>query len=162
MINGIHHPSLTTGDLDRALGFYRDLLGFEPVFDFGWEAGTEMSDLAAGITGIEKSTARAVLLRAGNAFLEIFEYTAPASRRSDDRGLSEQGFAHVCFDVDDAHAEHKRLSEAGVVFVSDPVDVGPMRLAYCRDPDGNFVEIQEITDPSSDLMLTAGAPVALD
>jgi len=153
MINGIHHPSLTTGDLDRALGFYRDLLGFEPVFEFGWDAGTEMSDFAAGITGIERSTARAVLLKAGNAFLEIFEYSAPASRRGDDRALSDQGFAHVCLDVDDARAEHERLSQAGISFVSEPIDVGPMRIAYCRDPDGNFVEIQEITDPSSDLNL---------
>ena len=153
MIKGIHHPSLATGDLGRALGFYRDLLGFQPVFEFGWEAGTEMAEMAAGITGIEGSTARAVQLKAGNAFLEIFEYIRPPSRRGDDRGLSDHGFAHICLDVDDARAEYERLSEAGVGFVGAPVDVGPMRIAYCRDPDGNFVELQQITDPHSVLAL---------
>ena len=29
MIRGIHHTAISTGDLDRALEFYRDLLGFE-------------------------------------------------------------------------------------------------------------------------------------
>ena len=155
MIRGIHHPSITTNDMDRALGFYRDLLGFKEIFAFGWESGTEMAAMAGGITGIPDSTARAVVLRAGNAFLEIFEYSTPASQRTDDRALSNQGFSHVCFDSDDVIADHARLSAAGVVFNAEPADVGPMRIAYCRDPDGNFVELQQITDPASDLVLEA-------
>lgn len=153
MINGIHHPSLTTGDMKRALGFYQDLLGLEPVFEFGWEAGTDMAEAAAGITGITGSTAKAVVLKVGNAFLEIFEYTTPASQRGDDRALSDQGFAHVCFDVADAHDAYARLKAAGVPFIAAPTDVGPMRIAYCRDPDGNHVELQQITDPASVLAL---------
>ncbi len=112
-----------------------------------------MSDFAAGITGISNSTARSVLLKAGNAFPELFEYKQPRSSRNDDRALSQQGFAHVCFDSDDVIADHERLSAAGVSFVSAPVDVGPMRLCYCRDPDGNFIELQQITDPASALVL---------
>ncbi|MFB8342232.1 VOC family protein [Brucella cytisi] len=153
MIRGIHHPSITTGDIDRLLPFYRDHLGFAEVFAFGWESGTDMSDFAAGITGISNSTARSVLLKAGNAFLELFEYKQPRSSRNNDRALSQQGFAHVCFDSDDVIADHERLSAAGVSFVSAPVDVGPMRLCYCRDPDGNFIELQQITDPASALVL---------
>jgi catechol 2,3-dioxygenase-like lactoylglutathione lyase family enzyme len=29
MIRGVHHTNIATGDLDRLLVFYRDLLGFE-------------------------------------------------------------------------------------------------------------------------------------
>lgn len=153
MIRGIHHPSITTGNADRLLGFYRDLMGFHEIFEFGWEAGSDMSNFAAGITGVQNSSTRSVLLRAGNAFLEIFEYRQPASTRRDDRALSQQGYAHVCFDSDDVIADHARLAAAGVKFISSPVDVGPMRLCYCRDPDGNFVELQQITEPGSDLAL---------
>ena len=152
MIRGLHHPGITTGNLDRLLPFYRDLLGFQQVSGFGWEAGSEMSALAGQIIGIADSTARAVLLRAGNAFVEIFEYQTPASTRSDDRSLSQQGFAHLCFDSDDVIADHARLVAAGVVFNAAPLDVGPMRLCFCRDPDGNFVELQQITDPHSDMV----------
>ena len=87
MIRGIHHPGITTGNLDRLLSFYRDLLGFREISRFGWEAGSEMSAYAGQIIGIADSTARAVLLRAGNAFVEIFEYQSPASTRSDDHGM---------------------------------------------------------------------------
>ncbi|MRX51619.1 glyoxalase/bleomycin resistance/dioxygenase family protein [Paracoccus sp. S-4012] len=155
MLRGIHHPSITTADLDRLLAFYRDLLGFEEVFSFGWESGTEMSAFAGTITGVPDSTARSVLLKAGNAFLEIFEYKAPESQRTDDRALSQGGYSHICLDSDDVIADHARLAEAGIAFNAAPIDVGPMRLCYCRDPDGNFVELQQITDPQSDLVLTS-------
>jgi catechol 2,3-dioxygenase-like lactoylglutathione lyase family enzyme len=155
MIRGIHHPCVSTGDMARALGFYRDLLGFEEVFSFGWEAGTEMADLADAITGLRGSSANACLLRAGNAFLEIFAFSQPPSTRGPAQALSDHGISHICLDVDDAHAEHARLSAAGVTFQSAPIDVGPMRVAYCRDPDGNVVELQQITDPASPMALRA-------
>jgi catechol 2,3-dioxygenase-like lactoylglutathione lyase family enzyme len=157
MIRGIHHPSLATGDLDALLPFYRDLLGFEQVGGFGWVAGSDLSDLAGQITGVGGSTARSVLLKAGNAFLEIFEYTAPLSTREGQPSLTATGIAHVCLDSDDVDADFARLKAAGVRFTSDPVAVGPMRLCYCQDPDGNFVELQQITDRGSAMVLPAHA-----
>lgn len=153
MINGIHHPSIVTDDLDRALGFYRNLLGLTPVFEMAWEAGTEMSDMAAGITGVEGSSVRAVTLKAGNAFLEIFEYSSPQPEPNRTPRLSNQGIAHICFDVSDVNRTYEQLTEAGICFVGAPVDAGPMRIAFCQDPDGNFIEIQQITDATSELSL---------
>ncbi|NUH67274.1 VOC family protein [Sulfitobacter sp. S0837] len=153
MIRGIHHPSLTTDDLDALLSFYSDLLGFEVISSFGWETGSDLSELAGNITGVTGSTARSALLKAGNAYLEIFEYTQPLSARSDTPALSNKGIAHICFDSDDVKADHARLSASGVTFKSEPIDVGPMRVCYCQDPDGNFVELQQITDPQSGLCL---------
>lgn len=157
MIRGLHHPSITTSNLERLLGFYCDLLGLEQVSGFGWEAGTEMSEFAGQITGIPRSTAKSVLLKAGNAFVEIFEYSAPVSTRADDRALFQQGWSHVCFDSDDVMADHDRLAAEGVVFNAPPLDVGPMRVCYCRDPDGNFVELQQITDVTSGMALATVA-----
>jgi catechol 2,3-dioxygenase-like lactoylglutathione lyase family enzyme len=34
MIKGLHHASITTGDLDRLIAFYRDQLGFQVVFEY--------------------------------------------------------------------------------------------------------------------------------
>ena len=33
MIKGIHHTAISTGDIERSLRFYKDLLGFEEVFN---------------------------------------------------------------------------------------------------------------------------------
>ncbi len=153
MIQGIHHPAVATGDMAKALAFYQGLFTFKTVFSYGWEKGTDMANLAGGITGVADSTAQAVVLKAGNAFLEIVAFSEPASERSDTRALSQHGYSHIAFDVDDVWGEYERLKAAGVVFQSEPTDVGPMRIAYCRDPDGNFVELQQITQPDSPLVL---------
>ena len=71
MIKGIHHTAISTGDFERALAFYRDLLGFEMVSELNWPAGVELADT---ITGLEGSAARPVMLRASNSSIELFEF----------------------------------------------------------------------------------------
>ena len=43
MIRGIHHTSISTGDLDRMLGFYRDLVGVEVLFEVDF-SGAEIEE----------------------------------------------------------------------------------------------------------------------
>ena len=74
MIRGVHHTAISTGDLERSLRFYRDLLGFEVAAEFNWPAGVEVADR---ITGLKDSAARVVMLRAGNAHIELFQYESP-------------------------------------------------------------------------------------
>jgi catechol 2,3-dioxygenase-like lactoylglutathione lyase family enzyme len=144
MINGFHHTSITTPDLDRAVAFYGDLLGFEKRADGQWEIGNHQLD---AIVGLKDSAARFVMLWARNTHLEIFEYSAPESRP--DTGpmrASDHGITHLCFDVTDIDAEYARLSAAGVEFTTEPVTVFGVRTTYARDPDGNVLEFQEILD----------------
>ena len=81
MIRGIHHTAISTGDIERALAFYRDLLGFEMVYPSAWEIGPKSAD---GITGLKDSAARVVMLRAGNACIELFQYSTMKSFRERD------------------------------------------------------------------------------
>ncbi len=148
MITGIHHVAISTPDAERLLGFYRDLLGMEVVFDQTWPPGTEVAD---AITGLSGSSARQLLLRCGNAYLEVFEFASPAARPGDpDRPVCDHGITHVCLDVDDLDADHGRLSEARVRFHTAPQDLGyGVRTTYARDPDGNVVEMQELSPAST-------------
>lgn len=43
MIRGIHHTAISTPDLERALAFYRDLLGLRVVFVLGGHRRSQMS-----------------------------------------------------------------------------------------------------------------------
>ena len=153
MIRGIHHVAISTGNLGRALEFYRDLLGFDVISEFDWPAGSEVADR---ITGLAGSSARAAMLRAGNAMVELFEYRSPTPRPGDaDRPVNDHGITHLCIDVVDVDAEYKRLQAAGMRFHCPPQDLGPdVRTTYGRDPDGNVIEIQEIRNP--------GNPIALE
>lgn len=152
MIRGIHHTALSTPDLDRMLAFYRDLLGLEVVSEFQWPVGTELADR---ITGLEGSSARAVMLRAGNAHIELFQYASPTPSAQDaGRPVCDHGITHVCLDVVDVDAEYERLVEAGMVFHCPPQDLGPdVRTTYGRDPDGNVLELQEVRNPKSPIAL---------
>ena len=151
MIRGIHHTAISTSDFQRALGFYRDLLGFEVVFEFAWPKGTEPADQ---ITGLDGSAAKAAMLRAGNAFIELFEYEAPRPASGDPtRPVCDHGITHIALDVRDIQAEYERLSAAGMRFHCPPLDMGAVKATYGRDPDGNVVELQEILTEESPLAL---------
>ena len=144
MIRGIHHTGISTGDLQRALAFYCDLLGFEKVFEGGWPAGVEVAD---SITGLSGSSAQLAMLRAGNAFLELFQYASPAPRPGDPiRPVCDHGITHICLQVQDLRGEHERMKAAGMEFMSDPLTQDSGYVIYGRDPDGNVVELIEFTD----------------
>lgn len=151
MIQGIHHAAISTPDLPRALGFYRDLLGAEIVTDFEWPVGAEIADRIVGLRG---SSARAVMLRLGNAMIELFEFHSPEARPGDpERPVCDHGITHICLDVTDIEAEYERLRATGMRFNSPPQDLGAVRSTYGRDPDGNVIELQEVMEPSSPVAL---------
>jgi catechol 2,3-dioxygenase-like lactoylglutathione lyase family enzyme len=155
MIRGIHHTAISTADLERSLRFYRDLLGFEVLYTFAWEAGTKAADQ---ITGLKDSAARLAMVKAGNACIEIFQYSSPAPKFAEPmRPVCDHGFTHICLDVTDIDAEYERLKSAGMMFHCPPQDLRGVRVTYGRDPDGNVVELREVTDASSPIALKAGA-----
>ena len=151
MLLGLHHVAICTADADRLIGFYRDQLGFELVADQSWEPGTELADT---VLGLARTSGRQVLLRTGNGYLELFEFWSPPGRAGDpDRPVCDRGITHLCIDVDDLDETYERLVSAGTPFHSPPQALFPgVRTCYSRDPDGNVVEIQE---------LSAGSPFSV-
>jgi catechol 2,3-dioxygenase-like lactoylglutathione lyase family enzyme len=143
MLRGLHHVAICTPDADRSIAFYRDQLGFKVVVDQSWQPGVDMADT---VLGLERSSGRQVLLRIGNAYLELFEFWSPPGRAGDpQRPVSDHGYTHLCIDVDDLDETYERLLTIGVPFHSPPQDLFPgVRTCYSRDPDGNVVEIQEL------------------
>ena len=141
MIHGIHHTAISTGNMERALAFYRDLLGMEVDFDTSF-AG----DKADQITALDNAAARIVMLNAGNARIELFEFTAPTPQPSNpQRPVCDHGLTHICLQVSDIDGEYQRLADAGVTFHCPPLQLGRSRATYGRDPDGNVFELLETT-----------------
>jgi glyoxylase I family protein len=158
MIRGIHHTAICTADLDRLVAFYRDVVGFEVVNEMTWDR----SELIDSIIGLKDSAARTVMMRAGNAYLEFFQYSSPQARDAEPLRPCDRGYTHICLDVVDIEAEHDRLTKAGMRFARAPGGVGDVRAVYGWDLDGNVVEIQE-TSPRhhTDLSLVS-APASRD
>jgi catechol 2,3-dioxygenase-like lactoylglutathione lyase family enzyme len=153
MFRGIHHTALSTPDFDRALRFYRDMIGLEECTGFDWPVGSHGLDKIVGLNG---SSGRAVMLKAGNAMIEIFEYATPEPTPADpNRRACDHGLTHICFDIVDLDAEYERMSTAGVVFHTKPrlVANGGAKITYARDPDGNILELQEVLNMQDPVVL---------
>jgi catechol 2,3-dioxygenase-like lactoylglutathione lyase family enzyme len=150
MIRGIHHVAINTPDLDRLSAFYRDVVGFEVVEStrFEWADSPELDT----IVGIKGSAAKVVMLKAANAYIEMFEYQQPKARHPDRLNPSDHGYTHICLDVVDVQAEYERLSKNGMTFHAPPTSVegGRIKTVYGRDPDGNLIELQELA-PDHDM-----------
>src|SRR5262245_58941145 len=104
MIRGIHHVAMNTGNLDRMVDFYTRVLGFEavrPESGPGWR-NNPMIDSVVGLSG---SAARSRMLRAGNCYLEVFEYSAPEPREAGAARPCDRGYTHFALDVVDIEAE---------------------------------------------------------
>ena len=142
MITGMNHVAISTGDLDRSIHFYCELMSMELV-----SKGPFDGELYDTIMDLKAARGRVAMLRLGNAQLELFEFTNPtAKEQNPDRPVCDQGITHICFDVIDIHAEYERLKAAGVPFHCPPQDAGFAKATYGRDPDGNVFELFEIAN----------------
>jgi len=143
MINGVHHVSLATANMERCLHFYRDLMGLTLIAEGHGEPGNTSFETVVGLKGAHVHGAA---LRAGNVQIEVFQYKFPLPAAGLPAQPYDVGIRHICFDVTDIRKEYERLKSAGVEFISEPQTMGNHRVmaVYARDPDSNIVELQEI------------------
>jgi lactoylglutathione lyase len=116
-------PILYSDDLPRALGFYRDLLGFSESMRFPEEGEPEF-----------------VALELGEAEMAIGTAGDPLHGKPL-RPVSGHRF-ELCVYTDDVDCAVAELRDAGVPVLVEPADQPwGERLAYVEDPDGNPVMI---------------------
>jgi catechol 2,3-dioxygenase-like lactoylglutathione lyase family enzyme len=141
----IHHHKFMVSDLSRSVAFYRDLLGFELMYE-AERANLPAYDTIIGFPDIRLKIA--LLKLPDESILALIEYLNPPART---RELQPYfvGSSALCLVVDDIAADHRRLSAAGARFQSPPVDIvrdGKLaaKACYLYDPDGISLELYEM------------------
>jgi glyoxylase I family protein len=143
MIKGFHHAAISTPDLGRCIAFYTGVIGGAVAWEFGWDQGTPEAD---AVTGLKNSACKAAMLKIGESFLEVFEFSSPHQDGRDTlRAVNLHGITHICLEVTDIDGEYRRLKEAGMDFHCEPMAQDGSSMVYGRDPDGNVVELIEFT-----------------
>ena len=144
MLRGVHHLAMSTHDLDRFVDWYVGMFGFERSGSGAWSPGNKRIDT---MVGLEDSAARYEMIRLGNLYIEVFEYSAPRGTAVRPR-MCDHGIIHLCLYTDDVAAEHERLEALGMRFRCPPGGSGATRATYGEDCDGNVVELLQIVDPA--------------
>ncbi len=127
------HLLLGVNNFEETLQWYHDILGFEVEVQWKVE-GLDNLDLA--------------YLNNGNFRLEIIgdKSSEQNNKQVTDFAdhLSHQGFAHLCFQVDDIDLAMKQLNDKGIeTFVQPatyPLDTYKRRVAFIKDLNGNVIE----------------------
>jgi len=135
------HVAISVKDINKAIAFYRDVIGMEKVFD------REFEEPVARLIGVGRVKVRIVHMKLGDGVVELFYYKHPKGRepRPDSRQW-DYGLTHIGFMVEDFQATYQHLMDQGVEFLGDPVEIRPgVFVAYFRGAEQEVCEIREIT-----------------
>lgn len=138
-ISSLHITTLYVLDQDEALGFYRDILGFEvrDDVDMGF-----MRWLTIALPGTDGPH---LLLSLPGA--PIHDEATAASVRD---LLTKGALGGIFLTTDDVHATYERLRDAGVDITQEPVEQPYGTDIGVRDPFGNHVRISQLGPASSE------------
>jgi len=124
---GFHHVAIRARDFDASLRFYTEALGFGEKIRWG------------------DADKRAVMLDVGDGnYLEIF-----SGRKESLAGdAPEPPILHFAIRTTNTDAAIARARAAGAIVTTEPKDVvikstpreTPVRLAFCKGPDGEIIE----------------------
>jgi len=123
----ILHTMLRVGDLDRSIGFYRDVIGMKLFSRKDYPEGK----FTLAFLGFAANPEQAEIELTHNWGVETYELGT--------------AYGHVALGVDDIYAACERIRAAGGKITREP---GPMKhgttvIAFVQDPDGYKVELIE-------------------
>jgi lactoylglutathione lyase len=114
------YTGILVRDMDRAIRFYRNLLGMKLLFR----------------SRIRETGGEVAWLKSKNSS-QILELNWYGSRR----WYGPDKLDHLAFEVDNADKTYRQLIRRGVKSAMKPFDEGRWRLAFVKDPDGAWIEI---------------------
>ncbi|EHQ36849.1 VOC family protein [Methanoplanus limicola] len=143
MIKNIRHFGIVTRDINKSLQFYQKYLGFT-LSKKTEEKGDYISKVL-GISGADIITVK-LSVKGGDVLIELIQFIHPHDRSENRVKINGIGPTHIAFTVDDIKSLYYELSGSNVEFISEPElsSNGDAIVAFCRDPDGTFIEFVEL------------------
>jgi methylmalonyl-CoA/ethylmalonyl-CoA epimerase len=131
MLKKIHHVGIVVPDLDRAMDFWRDLLG-----------------LALMKTAVvQDQGVRAALLKAGESEIELLEPLVPENGVGRFLARRGGGLHHVCFETEDVAAELSRARNKGIQLIDQQPRPGLAGLICFLHPKATRGVLVEYAQP---------------
>ncbi len=141
-MENIRHFGLVVSNLERALVFYKDLLGLciQGQTD-------ESGDFISKMLSSKNVKLKTVKLSANDnsTRLELLEFTDPKIDSTKKTNLFEPGFTHISLTVKNLDELYTRLKNSNIKFNSQPTisPNGSLKVVFCKDFEGNYLELIE-------------------
>ena len=139
----VGHIGVCVSDMERALAFYCDLLGFRPLTEVA--VNDALSAKLLRLPGVDQRT---VFVERDGVRLALFAFARPRPQGSGRvRAMNETGMVALMLRVDDLVATLERMRGAGVHVLDETLVAHPAygsKLVFVTDPDGTLVELIEI------------------
>ena len=140
-IHGLMHVGVTVSDFEAAVKWYHEkfncLLVSEMVLD---NSVLEPMSNMYGASGL--STRLGFSRTPDGGVLEIFEFTPKQDKQKCE--WNRPGYTHACISVRDVPKVRAELEAQGVEFVTPINATAGTHWCFCKDPDGNFIEIMDL------------------
>jgi glyoxylase I family protein len=127
MITGLAHVCIESRDLEATENFYR-VLGLERQFDFR----NKQNELVGFYLAFDNRT-----------FIEVVKNT---------KAGGEGIIRHFAMEVDDVDEAYSALDNAGYAVTEKEMAGDHNWMITCHDPNGIFIEFQQYTDKSMQLV----------
>jgi catechol 2,3-dioxygenase-like lactoylglutathione lyase family enzyme len=149
VVLGMSHVGLTVDNLEEALQWFHDALGFEVLFR---EASIDVNDehwsTALDVPIGSKMIGNALISNGAGCELEIFQYSCPDQAHTRPRNCDNGGH-HLALQVSDLRAAIEQLKKAGTTALGGIKDnpQGPwegLDWIYLRTPFGLYIELVQM------------------
>jgi lactoylglutathione lyase len=142
MITQIRHTGLVVANLQTALHFWCDVLGFRVVRQMD-EFGPHM-DAMMGLKNVLVTTVK--LAAPDERMIELLHFKSHPDLPTWAGAPYSTGFTHVAMTVVDLDASCERLMCEGVVFNAPPQlsPDGAVKVTYGKGPEGVLLELVEV------------------
>lgn len=139
VIQRLRHGGLVVRNLERAVEFY-EALGFRIA-----RRMEEHGPFFETLLGFHGAAAVTVKLSAPDgSIVELLDFGSSATLVPE-RSLRETGLTHLALTVSGLDQLYEALRNKGAVFNSAPQvsPDGAVKVCFCRDPEGNWLELVE-------------------
>jgi len=142
MIIAIRHTGLVVANLEEALNFWCNLMGFT-ISKRMEESGPHI-DAMLGLKDVRLTTAK--LAAPDGNLIELLHFHVHPDKPVWQGKPNSTGFTHIALTVNDLDAVFMTLSAAGVKFNAPPQlsPDGYAKVTYCKGPEGVLLELVEV------------------
>jgi len=135
------HAGIVVSDMERSIKFYDALL--RPVYIKDVLESGSYIDKFLNLENVEVRTVKMSLV-CGN-IVELLQFVSHPDLSYKNGEITNIGCSHIALTVDDLDDTYSILKNDGTVFNNEPhlSQDGLAKVAFCRDPDGTFLELVE-------------------